>query len=126
MWPFKKKPPEEHWRLVDTVQDQIYWRDDSDDGYNTAQKTDDVYYYLYESSLGNRRMEYKFTDRHLTPALRGEANVCKKIPFYLKTVYPWVKGSNATLITPTYWDLVEKENERCVREMYRRLLKGKV
>ena len=124
MWPFKKnkKLNEDDWRLVKTVDTTINW---ADEGKEKGRK-DFVYYYLYENPYGRRKMEYKHTNKHLVFPRATEystRNICLEIEYYLNTVYPWTKGE-PTIDTPSYWDMVDAENEKCVKELYRRLLRN--
>jgi len=115
MWnPFKKKIKEDDWKLVDTVNTTITWKD-SDKGEN---QTDMVYYYLYENYKGKRKVEYQHTDNH-----RTFRDVCEQVDFYLEKVYPWTQGDD-TIQTPSYWDKVKDKNKQCVDEMYKRLLEN--
>lgn len=108
MWPFE---PKEDWKLVRTVEASITWTDQKD-------AKDDIVYYLYESNLGNRRIEYKES---------GYAELYNKAiehGMYMKCIYPWSKGA-AMANTPSYWDIATSEQERYIQELYRRVLKFK-
>jgi hypothetical protein len=107
---FKKKPPQEDWRLVKTMEGRQQWEKKDK---SITEET--IYYYLYESNFSNRKMEIK------------ETGYCKEYnrgiehPIYLSSIYPWLKGRNYKDI-PTYWDERKNENEEYIRELYKRIL----
>ena len=106
-WFKKSQKPEERWRLVKTLEGYYTYKEFP----NTK---DDVVFYLYESNLGNRREERKSNCRYWQDTTTH--------PLYLKAVYPWIKGANCKDI-PSYWDEAKEENEKYVKELYKRILK---
>lgn len=103
---FKKKPKED-WRLVATKEATVNWTD--------INEKDSIFYYLYESDTGRRRVEIKELGRCET------YNKGRTHPYYCAGIYPWSKGADVAGI-PTYWDIVNSENERYVSELYKRIL----
>ena len=112
MWPFKKKTI--RWVLVETLEATIKW--------GGTDNEDTIYYYLFESRTGKRKVESKNTNRHGNFSY-SDSSVPWQHPFYLKQLYPWLKGEDYSNI-PSYWDKASEKNEDYVKELYSRLLAG--
>lgn len=118
MWPFKKKPVPRDWRLVKTLEAKITWSQLDEETY--GDRTDSIYYYLYEDNKGKRKVEWKHTNRHGSFFQDGH---CATHPYYLDYVYPWQQGMHDSSI-PDYWEMADGQNNRCVVELYGRLLRS--
>ena len=103
---FSKKSKED-WRLVATKEAVVNWTD--------TKEKDSIFYYLYESNTGRRRVEIKELG-HCETHRKGKTH-----PFYCAGIYPWSRGAEVVDI-PTYWDIVEEDNEKYVSELYKRIL----
>lgn len=109
MWPFKKK--EIRWKLVKTIEAKIVWR-------NRDDAEDFIFYYLFESDKGTRKVEYKHTNKN---GIIIDNTMPWEHPLYLSSIVPWLNGEEFDDI-PSYWDKAKKENERCIQELYSRIL----
>lgn len=111
MWPFKKKPVVIKWKMVYTITFPVTWTLEDDE-----KKTENIYFYLYESPEGHRDVKWK------------QGYYCRRNDYAERTVlynekfFPWIKGMEFEDI-PSYWDCRRQENFRAIKALYSRLLK---
>src|SRR5690348_17570219 len=70
-----------------------------------------LYFYLYESKSGKRKIEYKIT-------IQASDNFAG-IAYYSETIYPWLQGKDFKDI-PSYWDVVKERRADDIKRMYNR------
>lgn len=90
--------PKEDWRLVKTITMKCRVGEEH--------PNEKVYYHLFESDRGNRRVEIKGTANAVASSnweIFKESN-----DTYQETIYPWVNGRMNTDI-PTYGDVPKQE-----------------
>jgi hypothetical protein len=99
-WLFGHK---ENWRLVKTITESVV----QTGGY--TQKDGKVYYHLFESSKGRRKVEYQSTLK--SSDLEADA---KRIDTYQEKIYPWLNGRVDPDI-PRYSQIPEEETAVMLR-----------
>ena len=100
---FKK----EDWRLVKTIEVAIHR--------NLSEEEGKLYYHLFESNLGNRKVEYQCTLSFNDSSILEEN--AKRIDIYQEKIYRWEHGRYDPEI-PRYNEIPEEETANA--------LKGKV
>ena len=103
----KRKKLKLDWQLVKTIKTTVNWTD--------SKQIDEIFYYLFENGLKERRIEIAET------GWAKSEKYGKKHKYYLKTIYPWTKGTNYSDV-PSYWDTRKDKNEKYVWELYKQLL----
>lgn len=99
MWnPFEKRRLRKDWRLVNTLTASVNWVDIN--GKSTGDKSE-LYYYLSENGLGERKCETNASDT------KGAYKI-KKHPQYLEKIVPWIMGRYDPDI-PSYESIKAKE-----------------
>lgn len=103
MWnPIKNYKLRKDWRLVSTLGAKINWVNTK--GESTGK--DDIFYYLFENGLGQRKVKHEGTDKL---AGDGFARTQRKThPYYLSSIRPWLEGRPDPEI-PTYESIKAKE-----------------
>lgn len=99
MWnPFEQRRLSRDWRLVNTLEAQFVWQ--NPDGKTSGDKSE-LFYYLYENGLGERKCETAASDH------KGGVQV-RQHPYYLRKVRPWLAGQFDPEI-PNYESIKTKE-----------------
>jgi hypothetical protein len=88
IWPFKRQD----WRLVKTISNPVIRK--------STQEKGEIYYYLFESNKGKRKIEYDGT-LHYDDINHLIEDTAEKLTIYHNTIYPWLKGRMDPDI-PTY------------------------
>jgi len=98
MWnPLKKRKLSRDWRLVSTLEASFSWQQ----GNKPTGEETELFYYLYENGLGERKCETAASD------YKGAAQV-RQHPHYLRKIRPWLAGQADPEI-PTYESIKAKE-----------------
>ena len=96
--------PKEQWRLVKTFEESVERRLTNEDG--TA------YFHLFESSKGNRRVEFRCSLSHSSTSEFAEN--MKRLNIYQQRIYRWEMGRYDPDI-PTYNSVPEEETANALR-----------
>ena len=96
--------PKEEWRLVKTFEESIERRLTKEDGTG--------YFHLFESSKGNRRVEFQCSLSHTSPISLAEN--MKRLDVYQKKIYRWEMGRHDPEI-PSYSSVPEEETANALR-----------
>ena len=96
--------PKEQWRLVKTFEEEVERRPLKEDG--TA------YFHLFESSKGNRRVEYSCSLSYSNKIDLVEN--MKRLNIYQQRIYRWEMGRHDPDI-PSYSSIPEEETANALR-----------
>lgn len=99
------------WALVATMHIDVVV------GHGTPQEENGrLSFYLYEAPDESRKIESKHSVSRANDNYDG-------IGEYTEKIYPWLKGMHFSDI-PSYWDVKRKDNDKYIKHMYTRLLRG--
>ena len=114
MFGWLKLRPKENWRLVKTFSVSATFT-----FHNKIRKDEKVYYHLFESDRGRRKIDIESTMNIVVDPYDGNKlqRMAEKLPFYQEKIYRWKQGRRDPDI-PTYDQVPEEDTVN--------ILKGKV